>query len=82
MFYKLIQNIVNYEETLFEIYKAILLLNSMPDNYKEVKNVIKYGRDILASEIVIDSFRCKWMKIKVEKHDKKDGETRMINDRT
>ncbi|XP_022858084.1 uncharacterized protein LOC111379009 [Olea europaea var. sylvestris] len=41
-------------------YKAIILLNSMPDTYKEVKNTIKYGRDTLTPEIVIEFLRRRW----------------------
>ncbi|KAL2534001.1 DNA polymerase zeta catalytic subunit-like [Abeliophyllum distichum] len=65
-----------------EEYKAVILLNSIPDIYKEVKNAIKYGRDTLTPEIVIDSLRSKEMEMKAEKHDKKSGEIHMMRSRT
>lgn len=49
----------------------------MPDIYEEVKNAIKYRMDTLMLEIVIDSLRIKEMKIKTEKHDKKNGKIDM-----
>lgn len=53
----------------------------MPDSYKEVKNAIKYGRDTLTPEIVVDSLRSKEMKIKAEKEDKRNGELHMMMSR-
>lgn len=40
-----------------EQYKFIILLNTIPDAYKDVKKAIKYGRDTLILEIVIDPLR-------------------------
>lgn len=37
----------------FEEYKAVILLNAIPENYRKIKNAIKYGRDELTSKIVI-----------------------------
>lgn len=74
VFNKLVQDIVNCRESVFETYKDIILLNAIPNTYREVKNAIKYGRDTLMSEIVVDSFRSKEMEIRAEKHDRKNGE--------
>ena len=81
VFNKLVQDIVNCDEEVSETYKAIILLNSMPDSYREVKNAIKYGRDTLTPEIVIDSFRSKEMEIKAEKEDKRSDELHMMRSR-
>ena len=59
-------------------YKTIILLNAILDIYKDVENVIKYGRDTLTLEIVIDSFRSKEMELKSEK---KYGEVHMMSGR-
>lgn len=82
MFNKLIQDIVNCEEIVSEIYKSIILLNSIPHTYKEVKNMIKYGKDTLTPEIVIDSLESKEMEIKAKRHDKKSSEIHMMWGRT
>lgn len=39
VFKKLVQYIVNFEESVFETYNAIILFNSIPDIYMEVKKV-------------------------------------------
>ena len=57
----------------------MILLNAIPDIYKEVKNAIKYGRDTLTLEIVIDSLRSKEMELK---HEKRHGELHMIRGRS
>lgn len=43
IFNKLVQNIVNCGENVFETYKVFILLNFVPGSYKEIKNIIKYG---------------------------------------
>lgn len=47
VFNKLVQNITNCCENVFDEYKTIILLNAIPDVYEEVKNVIKYERETL-----------------------------------
>lgn len=81
IFNKLVQDIVNCNEKVSETYKAIILLNSMPDSYREVKNAIKYGRDTLTPEIDIDSIKSKEMEIKAEKEDKMNGELHSMRSR-
>ncbi|XP_022897693.1 uncharacterized protein LOC111411390 [Olea europaea var. sylvestris] len=44
-------------EIVSETYKVIILLNSIPGTYKEVKNAIKYDRDTLTPEIIINSLK-------------------------
>lgn len=81
IFNKLVQDIVNCDEKVSDTYKAIVLLNSMPDSYREFKNAIKYGRDTSTSEIVIDSLRSKEIEIKVEKENKRSGELHIMRSR-
>lgn len=58
-FKKLVQDIVNSDETVSKTCKDIILLNSMFYTYKEVNDAIKYGWDTLIFEIIIDSLRIK-----------------------
>lgn len=37
VFNKFVQDIVNCDKKVYETYKVIILLNSMPDSYREVK---------------------------------------------
>ncbi|XP_022849670.1 UDP-glucose 6-dehydrogenase 3-like [Olea europaea var. sylvestris] len=39
VFNKLVEDIVNCDEEVSETYKVIILLNFMPDSYREVKNI-------------------------------------------
>ena len=73
------QDITNCGEKVTKEYKAIILWNVIPDAYKEIKNVIKYGRDTLTPEIIIDSLRSKEMELKSEK---RHGEVHMIRGRS
>lgn len=81
VFNKLVKDIFNCDEEVSEMYKAIILLNSMPDSYREVKNIIKYSRDTLTTKIAIDSLRSKEMEIKIEKEDKRSDELHMMRSR-
>lgn len=43
---------------------VIILLNAIPRKYKEVKNVIKYGRETLTLEIIIHSLKSNKIELK------------------
>ncbi|KAA0060051.1 retrotransposon ty1-copia subclass [Cucumis melo var. makuwa] len=49
---------------------AVILLNSLLDIYREVKASIKYGRDSLIMNIVLDALKSKDLEIKKERKDK------------
>ena len=61
-------------------YKPIILLNVIPNTYKEVKNAIKYRSDTLTPKIVIDSLRSKEME--ELRSDRKHGEVHMLRGRS
>ncbi|KAL2497738.1 cysteine-rich RLK (RECEPTOR-like protein kinase) 8 [Abeliophyllum distichum] len=46
-------------------YKAIILLNSIPEAYKDVKSAIKYGRDDLTVDMFINALRSKSRELKM-----------------
>ena len=81
VFNKLVQDIINCGEIVSEEYNIIILLNAIPDTYKEVKNAIKYGRDTLTHEIVIDSLRSKEIELKHES-ERKFGEVHVMRARS
>lgn len=66
-FNKLVQDIANTGEKVSDEYKAVILLNAIPDVYKDVKSAIKYGRDTLTPDIVINSLRSKELELKVDR---------------
>ncbi|KAL2533326.1 Integrase catalytic domain-containing protein [Abeliophyllum distichum] len=57
IFNKLIQDIKNCGDKGIDEYKAIILLNSIPEAYKDVKSAIKYGRDDLTVDMIINALR-------------------------
>jgi len=81
VFNKLVQDIINCGETMSEEYKTIILLNVIPDTYKEVKNVIKYGKHTLTPKIIIDSLRSKEIELKHES-ERNYGEIHMMRGRS
>lgn len=81
IFNKLVQNIVNCDEKVSDMYKPIVMLNYMPDSYRGVKNAIKYDRDTLTPEIVVHFLKSKEMEIKAEKENKRSGKLHMTRSR-
>ena len=75
VFNKLVQNIINCGEIVSEEYKTIILLNVIPNTYKED------GRDTLTPEIVIDSLRSKEMELKHES-ERKFGKVHVMRGRS
>ncbi|CAK9325787.1 unnamed protein product, partial [Citrullus colocynthis] len=49
--------------------QVVILLNSFPDKYKEVKSDIRYECDKLTFDIVFDALQSKELDIKIEKKD-------------
>ena len=49
VFERLVTDLTNAEESLSDHTHAVLLLNSLPENYKDVMNAIKYGRESIFS---------------------------------
>ncbi|CAH9077615.1 unnamed protein product [Cuscuta europaea] len=64
VFNKLIQNIKQAGDKHIDDYTAIVLLNAIPDSYNDVKSAIKYGRDDITLDIVINGPRSKELDLK------------------
>lgn len=63
-FTKLIQDIKLTGDKHMDDYTPIVLLNVILDSYSDVKFVIKYGRDNLTFDTVINSLKSKEMDLK------------------
>ncbi|TXG72359.1 hypothetical protein EZV62_000945 [Acer yangbiense] len=57
------------DEKLSDENEAIILLNSLPDSFKDVKAAIKYGRSSLSLEECISALKSKELELKIEKKD-------------
>lgn len=68
----------NTGETVNEKDQAVILLNSLPESFKEVKSAIKYGRDELTLDKILNSLRLRDLELKLEK---KEPEALFVKDR-
>ncbi|KAL2465061.1 CCHC-type domain-containing protein [Abeliophyllum distichum] len=74
IFNKLIQDIKNCGNKGVDEYKAIILLNSIPEAYKDVKSAIKYGRDDLTIDMIINTLRSKSHELKNDRETRSNSE--------
>ncbi|KAJ0102292.1 hypothetical protein Patl1_06084 [Pistacia atlantica] len=72
-FQKLVIDLTDRGEELGDNTQAILLLNSLPDSYKDVKNAIKYGRENVSLDDVIAALRIRDLEIRTERKGNGDG---------
>lgn len=66
IFNRLLLNLTNYKVNFSDEHSVVVLLNSLHDTYREVKSAIKYGRDELTINIVVNAFRSKDGELKSE----------------
>ena len=59
VFTKLIRDIKQTGDKHIDEYSAIVLLNAIPDSYNDVKSAIKYGRDDINLDIVVNGLKSK-----------------------
>ena len=72
-FKKITVSLANIDEKISEENQAIILLNSLPESYKELKAAIKYGRDSLTLDDVLGALRSRELEIKIEKKATSEG---------
>lgn len=72
IFNKFVQDTTNKGESV-KLYKAIILLNAIPNAYKNVKNIIMHGSDILTPEIILDSLRRKDIELRAKNQVRSGG---------
>ncbi|XP_060672428.1 G-type lectin S-receptor-like serine/threonine-protein kinase SD3-1 [Ziziphus jujuba] len=65
-FNRLILSLANCNVVFDDEHHAVILLNSLPETYREVKNAIKYGRDSLSLETVVSTLRSRDLELKSE----------------
>ncbi|KAL2475515.1 G-type lectin S-receptor-like serine/threonine-protein kinase SD3-1 [Abeliophyllum distichum] len=67
MFNKIVQAIENTGDKVPDDYRAIILLNSLPESAREIKKFIMYGRNVLTPEIVVNSLKSKELELTPQK---------------
>jgi len=58
--------LTNIDEKISNENQAIILLNSLPDSYKNMKTTIKYGKESLSLEDVLVALRSRDLETKKE----------------
>ncbi|KAL0424734.1 UNVERIFIED_CONTAM: hypothetical protein Sradi_1008200 [Sesamum radiatum] len=81
-FTKLVQDIKLTGDKNIDDYTPIVLLNAIPDVYSDVKAAIKYGRDNVCLDTVINGLKSKEMDIKTNKTSQPNNEVNMVRGRT
>lgn len=61
---KITLDLNNIGETVSDENKAIILLNSLPESYNEVKSAIRCGRDSLTMDIVLNALRSRELEMR------------------
>ncbi|KAK4410235.1 Retrovirus-related Pol polyprotein from transposon TNT 1-94 [Sesamum angolense] len=81
-FTKQVQDIKLTGDKNIDDYTPIVLLNAIPDVYSDVKAAIKYGRDNVRLDTVINGLKSKEMDIKTNKTSQSNNEVNMVRGRT
>ncbi|CAH9103329.1 unnamed protein product [Cuscuta europaea] len=86
IFHKLIQNIKQAWDKYIDDYAPIVLLNAIFDSFNDVKSAIKYGRDGITLDIVINGLKSKELDLKHcrghTNHSKESGEAFCVRGRS
>ena len=74
-FNKLCLDLSNCDQKFSDEHYAVILLNSLPESFREIKNAIKYGRNSLTYEVVVNALMSRDLELKVKTKDRGEGLT-------
>ncbi|KAL5573220.1 hypothetical protein UlMin_022817 [Ulmus minor] len=80
-FNKITMTLMSNGEKFTNEHIVVILLNALSDSYSNLKDAIKYGRDTLTSEIVINSLRSKEFDLKMKGKASTNGEGLFVRGR-
>ena len=72
-FKKIYVSLANIDKKISDENQAIIILNSLPDSYKDLKSAIKYGRETLSLDDALEALRSRDLEIKIEKKEVSEG---------
>ena len=81
-FTKLIQDIKLTGDKNIDEYSPIVLLNAIPESYSDVKAAIKYGRDSVNIETVVNGLKSKEMDLRINKPSQNQHEVNSVRGRS
>ena len=73
-FKKIVSNFKSLEDKFSDENEAFVLLNSLPKDYKEVKNPPKYGRDSVKTDVIILALKTRELKIQSSHNEHQSGD--------
>ncbi|PON64464.1 hypothetical protein TorRG33x02_273130 [Trema orientale] len=79
-FKRITVSLANIDEKINDENQAIIILNSLPESYKDLKSTIKYGRESLSLDDVLRALRSHDLEVKIEK--RSNGEGLQVRGRT
>ncbi|KAL2251350.1 UNVERIFIED_CONTAM: Retrovirus-related Pol polyprotein from transposon TNT 1-94 [Sesamum indicum] len=81
-FTKLIQDIKLTGDENIDAYTPIVLLNAIPESYSDVKAAIKYGRDSINLDTVVNGLKSKEMDLKADRPSQNNHEVNLARSRS
>lgn len=78
---KLIQDLVNYDGILSDDQQVVALLNSLSEEYKDIRNTLEYRRENLTVDIIIFALKNKEFELKTKFKDYKIDEKLYIKEK-
>ncbi|KAL2252514.1 UNVERIFIED_CONTAM: hypothetical protein Sindi_0046100 [Sesamum indicum] len=81
-FTKLVQDIKLTGDKNIDEYSPIVLLNAIPDTYADVKAAIKYGRDSVSLDIVVNGLKSKEIDLKTNRPSNNHHEVNSVRGRS
>ncbi|KAL2250907.1 UNVERIFIED_CONTAM: Retrovirus-related Pol polyprotein from transposon TNT 1-94 [Sesamum indicum] len=81
-FTKLVQDIKLTGDKNIDEYSPIVLLNAIPDTYSDVKAAIKYGRDSVGLDIVVNGLKSKEIDLKTNRPSNNHHEVNSVRSRS
>ena len=72
-FNKITIGLANIDEKISNENQAIIILNSLPNSYKDLKLAIKYGRESLSLDDVLGALRSRDLEMTFEKKGSSEG---------
>ena len=77
-FKKIVSEFKCLEDKLSDENEVYVLLNSLPEAYKEVKNALKYGRDSVKTNAIISALRTRELKIQSSQKEHHSGNSLFV----
>ncbi|XP_022855577.1 uncharacterized protein LOC111376806 [Olea europaea var. sylvestris] len=77
-FTKLTQDLANCDEKLSQDQLAVVLLNSISDRHRDLKNALEYGRENFTTDIITNALRNEVLELKSDSINQQSGENLLL----